>query len=584
MDINPFPNVYSMQNVEHHFKVFAGPGAGKTKWLIEHLERVLKESKRLGKTRKIACITYTNVAADEIKKRLKSDLYRIDVSTIHSFLYRNVIKPFSFLIENDLDGNPLFDTDEMAGHVEHIPRYDRISSWISQIEKLNGKRYGFLLKSEENKKKIYQFFPTMDWFLVNDTCELNFRKRYDLKIPTKNGELLLYKKSYWKYGILHHEDVLYFSHHIISNHPEILDFIRAKFPYIFIDEFQDTTQLQTWIIKRIAEKETIVGVIGDLAQSIYMFTGAQRHDFEIFSLPNIKQYNKEENFRSSREIISYLNMLRSDIQQKEVKETVNVYPVTLLLGDINSALKWIKDNCSITPVILTRTNSTANELKHYLENGESNHDLIKLYASDSDKKRPAFIHSLLLARDYSIKGDNKNSLKEISKYLNRNNGEERVSPLIVRELAVKILGLVLTDDFLNKTIFEAYSMIAQLVDEHNIRIGANYGHGKGKDFSLKHSLSDLIPYVRTETNEKEMIRTIHSAKGMEFDSVLLMVNKESDFKKWIVDCKKQIENEKEDEARVYYVGMSRAKQFLFINIPKLDDDSDLPSGLNVINL
>ena len=62
MDINAFPDVYSMQNIEHHFKVFAGPGAGKTKWLIDHLERVLKESKRLGKTRKIACITYTNVA------------------------------------------------------------------------------------------------------------------------------------------------------------------------------------------------------------------------------------------------------------------------------------------------------------------------------------------------------------------------------------------------------------------------------------------------------------------------------------------------------------------------------------------
>ena len=135
MDINAFPDAYSMQDVEHHFKVFAGPGAGKTKWLIDHLERVLKESKRLGKTRKIACITYTNVAADEIKRRLNSDLYRIDVSTIHSFLYRNLIKPFYFLIEKDLDGNSLFNTYDMTGHIEHIPRRDRVSSWISQIEK-----------------------------------------------------------------------------------------------------------------------------------------------------------------------------------------------------------------------------------------------------------------------------------------------------------------------------------------------------------------------------------------------------------------------------------------------------------------
>ena len=585
MDINAFPDVYSMQNIEHHFKVFAGPGAGKTKWLIDHLERVLKESKRLGKTRKIACITYTNVAADEIKRRLNSDLYRIDVSTIHSFLYRNLIKPFYFLIENDLDGNLLVNTNDMTGHLEHIPRWDRVSSWISEIEKLNSKRYGYL-NNPENKKKIYKFFPTMDWFLSDDRCELKFRKIYDLIIPMRNGELLLYKKSYWRYGILHHEDVLYFSNYIISNYPETLDFIRTRFPYIFIDEFQDTTQLQTWIIKRIAEKETIVGVIGDLAQSIYMFTGAQRSDFETFHLPNIQEYKKEDNFRSSREIISYLNTLRSDIQQKEVEETVNVHPVTLLIGDVNSAREWIKENCYIEPIILTRSNNTANELRHHLDKEETKYDLIKnLYASDSSgKKRPAFIHSLLLARDYLIKGDNKSSIKEISKYLKKNNNEEIVCSLTVRELSVKILDIVLTDDFLNKTILKAYIFIVQLVGEHNIKIAANYRNGRAKDFSEEHTLTDLIPYIRTETNKNEMIRTIHSAKGVEFDSILLVLDEERKFQKWIVDCNNQIENEKEDEARIYYVGMSRAKKYLFINIPELKDDSKLYKGLNVIHL
>jgi len=240
MDINAFPDAYSMQDVEHHFKVFAGPGAGKTKWLIDHLERVLKESKRLGKTRKIACITYTNVAADEIKRRLNSDLYRIDVSTIHSFLYRNLIKPFYFLIEKDLDGNSLFNTYDMTGHDEHIPRRDRVSSWISQIETKNNRQYGWYLNKDEI---IYKYFPKMDWFLINNQCEIKFRGYYDRTIPTTNGELLLYKLSYWRYGILHHEDVLFFSHYIISNYPETLDFIRVRFPYIFIDEFQDTTQV-----------------------------------------------------------------------------------------------------------------------------------------------------------------------------------------------------------------------------------------------------------------------------------------------------------------------------------------------------
>lgn len=265
-----------------------------------------------------------------------------------------------------------------------------------------------------------------------------------------------------------------------------------------------------------------------------MFTGANRSYFENFTLPNIKEYKKEENFRSSKEIILYLNTLRSDIQQKEVEETVNVYPVTLLVGDVNSALALIKEKCPIETVILTRSNATAVELRYHIEKDKLNKNLIEeLYASDSDKKRPAFLHSLLIARDYFIKGDNKSSINEISKYLKNN----EVGSLTARQLSIKILDLVITDDFLNKTIFEAYILIVRLVGEHDIRIAANYRSGKAKSFSERHSLIDLIPYIKTETNQKEITRTIHSAKGAEFDSILLILDKESEFKKWIVDCK-----------------------------------------------
>ena len=73
IDINSLPQISDLSDIETHFKVFAGPGAGKTTWLVSHLERVLHESNRLNKTGKIACITYTNVAAEEILSRLKCD-------------------------------------------------------------------------------------------------------------------------------------------------------------------------------------------------------------------------------------------------------------------------------------------------------------------------------------------------------------------------------------------------------------------------------------------------------------------------------------------------------------------------------
>ncbi|MCQ1534808.1 ATP-dependent helicase [Methanosarcina sp. KYL-1] len=587
MDMNTCSDVYTMENIEHHFKVFAGPGAGKTKWLIDHIGRVSRESTRLGKTRKIACITYTNVAADEIKKRLNCDLYRIEVSTIHSFLYRNLIKPFSFLIENDQSGNPLVNVNEITGHVEHIPRLDRVSSWIEELVKLNSRKYGYLynyLKNNEDKQRIYEYFPTMYWSLSGEQCELKFREPYQNPgIPIRNGELLLYKKAYWKYGILHHEDVLYFSHYIITNYPSTLDFIRARFPYIFIDEFQDTTQLQTNIIKTIAEKETTVGVIGDLAQSIYMFTGAQRHDFESFALDRMQNYKIEQNHRSSREIITYLNTLRTDIQQRKVETTIDIYPVTLLIGDIELAREWIKENCHIEPIILTRNNSKANELKNNLNGIESTYNLInELYGSDSDKKRPAFINSLLVARDYSIKSNNKDSIKEISKYLKLDKNGQKVSSLIIRKLSVTLINEMSDKDFMDKTIFDAYASITRLLDDYNIKIAGAYGRGNAKEFAKKHTLADLVPYIKTETKQEEMIRTIHSAKGAEFDSVLLVLEDEEEFKKWIVDCVNQVENVRKDEARIYYVAMSRAKNYLFINVPTLEDDSNLYEGFNIV--
>src|SRR5699024_8433802 len=81
------------------FKVSAGPGAGKTFWLTNHIKNVLKNSKRLGKTGKIACITYTNTAVEEIQTSLRgASGNRIFIGTIHSFLYANIVKPYSYLI------------------------------------------------------------------------------------------------------------------------------------------------------------------------------------------------------------------------------------------------------------------------------------------------------------------------------------------------------------------------------------------------------------------------------------------------------------------------------------------------------
>ncbi|HOV77233.1 MAG TPA: AAA family ATPase, partial [Sedimentisphaerales bacterium] len=74
-----------LPDIERHFRVMAGPGAGKTHWLVNHIRHVVACSKRLSPASRVACISYTNVAVNEIVTRLGSATTQVDVSTIHSF-------------------------------------------------------------------------------------------------------------------------------------------------------------------------------------------------------------------------------------------------------------------------------------------------------------------------------------------------------------------------------------------------------------------------------------------------------------------------------------------------------------------
>jgi DNA helicase-2/ATP-dependent DNA helicase PcrA len=226
-------------SVEQHFRVSAGPGAGKTHWLINHIKNVLYKSSRLYKTRKIACITYTNIAVETILNRLGHSADRVEVSTIHSFLYKHIVKPYVRFIADDYELN----VSKMDGHD------DTILSNYSFLEEL---------KQRTKQQRItdngvlVEAIAYAKW-KINPVGTLEIKTDYPRRIDgysIKNETYFQYKKMAWSKGIIHHDDVLFFSYQLILKYSFILNVLRAKFPYFFIDEFQDSNPIQVRIIEK----------------------------------------------------------------------------------------------------------------------------------------------------------------------------------------------------------------------------------------------------------------------------------------------------------------------------------------------
>lgn len=573
-DINQLPNFSEFDGIEGHFRVFAGPGAGKTTELISHLERVLNYSTRLSMTRKIACITYTNVATEEVKNRLNCDKTRFDISTIHSFLYRNIVKPFCHLISSDDDGNELFNIDQLDGHDEHIPRRDIIDKWIRKISE--GRTAYWYLTQQGNYNSLRECLKDIDWrFDSSQTLILKFRNQRTNGIASgirfPSTKVLEYKNIAWLNGIMHHEDVLYFSYLIINKSPRVLDFVRNKFPYIFIDEFQDTTELQTWIIKRIAELDTKVGVIGDLSQSIYKFAGAQRSDFENLQLENLQDFKLEKNHRSTKHIIDFLNSLRTDITQELTRDTIGGDPVSVLIGSDSQLFAWLQANGNRDVYTLTRKNDSVESLRSQ-STTHSENLVTSLYATDSNSARAKVLHEILMGFKFYQKGCYKNAIRQVIKPL-KSKGGKTVGKMSLRKIAIDILDDLKTNETRQCSLYQYYiALRSRILTQYDFSIGSTFRTGNIKTFYENNNVSSVLGYIRVDTKSEDIIRTIHSAKGTEFDKVLVHFDELSDFQQNVLNAANNLDADT-DDARIYYVGLSRARTNLYISIPEADDNT-----------
>lgn len=235
-----------------HFLLSGGAGSGKTYSLVEVLKAVVSDSPSLN----IGCITYTNAAVSEIENRISHD--NLYVSTIHDFLWGN-IKFFQSEIKETL------------------------------IELINDPEQT-KIKHPENKVVSQDFF---------DDCDSIQYKEY-LKLAR---------------GIISHDEVIVLASKMFEKYEKLCSITKDKYPFIFVDEYQDTDPLVIEILLEHLEKSTkdnVVGFFGDAMQSIYDGSVGNLDQYTRTETPKVIEVFKKQNRRNPLKIIALANQLRVD--------------------------------------------------------------------------------------------------------------------------------------------------------------------------------------------------------------------------------------------------------------------------------
>ena len=543
-------NSDTLISIEQNFRVSAGPGAGKTYWLVEHIKNVLHHSKRLGRIRKVACITYTNIAVETILKGLGTTTEQVEVSTIHSFLYKNIVKPYASFLVADYGLN----VAEMDGHDDIVlSNYSFLKEWKANTKQQRITDDNLLVKAFKAAK--WKFDKSGDLVIKTD---------YPHKIGTysiRSNSYLEYKKMTWRKGIIHHDDVLFFSYQLIKKYPFIIQVLQSKFPYFFVDEFQDTNPIQVEILRLIGEKETVVGIIGDEAQSIYGFQGAEPKQFHSFMLPNIEDYEMADNRRSTNQIIDLLNLVRLDFKQNKHRNEDGEIPA-IIVGEMDAALRKAKEMSNNEPVYsLSRNNITSNAMKREVIGTCVNDKLIEeLSAKDKpssgNKYRSKVVIACLKATEFAHENKFKDAIKELERIFKDKNDKNKGKKEALRHIC---LLLKKYNDFKDKSMFDFHFIVKSEIRSDISKLAS----GAAKTFYEGHSYQELALCVNI-AEDVSRHKTIHKAKGDEFENVLVVLKEESDLSFLL----KPNLNTKEEQ-RINYVAVSRAIKRLFITIPSL---------------
>ncbi len=582
--------------------VIAGAGSGKTKVLTHKIAYLMAE--KYIKPWNILAITFTNKAANEMKERIQNlvgeavnDMW---IGTFHSICVR-ILRKFIDRIGFD-NSFIIFDTSDQKTVVKECLKELKIDD-----------------KLFTDKSVMYEISNAKNEMLEPKAYATKYSGEFRKETIAKIYEL--YQKKLKENNAIDFDDIINFTIKILTENTDVLEFYTNKFEYVLVDEYQDTNKAQFTLVTLLASKYGNITVVGDNDQGIYSFRGADITNILNFEkdFPGTKIVKLEQNYRCTGNILKAANAV---IKHNTVKYDKKLWTendegnkpciysgedeydeASYIVNEINHLRREEYYKYSDFAV-LYRMNSQSRAIEDILRRENIPYKIIgglKFYERKEIKDIIAYLRLIFNSNDnLSLKriinepkrGVGKTSLDAIQEvadsngismyeviknaeqyglnrvYVNTREFIEQIENLKAKKDEIKISDLIketlrttgYTQALKNENTIEAESRIQNLDEFLTVAI-------EFEDESAENTLGDFLEGItlttdldNSDTSEDSVtLMTLHSAKGLEFPVVFLVGMEEGIFPGY-----KSIGEEKEleEERRLFYVGITRAKEYL----------------------
>ena len=610
-ELNP-PQKEGVINVEGPCMIIAGAGSGKTRVLTYRIAHLIREHHV--DSFNIMALTFTNKAAREMQHRIEgmvgAEARNLWMGTFHSVFARilraeapKIGYPSNFTI---------YDTDDSKSLIKLIVKEFNLDDKLYKPNIVYNR-----ISGAKNRLVSWREYQENPIYLEDDTQNMR---------PEMGRLYRAYSERCFAADAMDFDDLLFNTNILFQEHPDVLNKYQQRFHYVMIDEFQDTNISQYLIAKRLAAVRQNICVVGDDAQSIYAFRGADIQNILNFErdYPDLRVIRLEQNYRSTKTIVNAANSVINkntaqlkknvwtDNQDGELIELIKATSDNEEGKLVASAIFEKKMQAHVSDkefAVLYRTNSQSRAIEEALRRNNIRYRVVGGVSFYQRKE----IKDLLAYFRYVVNPNDEAAMRRIINLPKRGIGPGTIDKMVVasneeskslweimekattyvgnrggtqvENFATLIKSFRLTND--KKDAYDTASQIAktsgllkELYEDKTIEGMSRYENTQEllnaikeftddperEDKSLGAFLQDVALLTDEDRNEKSddvvTLMTIHMAKGLEFNYVFIVGLEEELFPSQMMLSSRA---DLEEERRLFYVAITRAKQQLYMS-------------------